>query len=163
MAEKIYEIYTDDSGSFTVGSIAAQNDEDIVIRGVDEEGKISAYYALPVKTITEMISDTPYLNKISRYMEYAEQHPYSGWYSLPELVLDPEKPLLAQILKCLNCGYVCEIEKGRVLLSCVDPVTARDLTQVRIRIRDLEYIEYGSISNTLLMYANRRLSGKVNI
>ena len=99
MAEKIYEIYTDDSGSFTVGSIAAQNDEDIVIRGVDEEGKISAYYALPVKTITEMISDTPYLNKISRYMEYAEQHPYSGWYSLPELVLDPEKPLLAQILR----------------------------------------------------------------
>ena len=73
MAEKIYEIYTDDSGSFTVGSIAAQNDEDIVIRGVDEEGKISAYYALPVKTITEMISDTPYLNKISRYMEYAGQ------------------------------------------------------------------------------------------
>ena len=63
----------------------------------------------------------------------------------------------------LICGYVCEIEKGRVLLSCVDPVTARDLTQVRIRIRDLEYIEYGSISNTLLMYANRRLSGKVNI
>ena len=180
MAEKIYEIYTDDSGSFTVGSIAAQNDEDIVIRGVDEEGKISAYYALPVKTITEMISDTPYLNKISRYMEYAEQHPYSGWYSLPELVLDPEKPLLAQILRkaCIEsalitamksgeddliCGYVCEIEKGCVLLSCVDPVTARDLTQVRIRIRDLEYIEYGSISNTLLMYANRRLSGKVNI
>lgn len=177
MADKIYEIYTDDTGAFTVGSIAAQNEEDIVIRGVDEEGKISAYYALPAKTVLEMISDTPYLQKISRYMEYAEQHPYSGWYSLPELPLDSGKPLLAQILRkaCgesalitamksgeddLICGYVCEIEKGRVLLSCVDPVTARDLTQVRIRIRDLEYIEYGSISNTLLMYANKRMSDK---
>ena len=38
-----------------------------------------------------------------------------------------------------------------------------DISDARIRIRDLEYIEYGSISNTLLMYANRRLSGKVNI
>ena len=114
MAEKIYEIYTDDSGSFTVGSIAAQNDEDIVIRGVDEEGKISAYYALPVKTITEMISDTPYLNKISRYMEYAGQHPYSGWYSLPELVLDPEKPLLAQILRkaCSESALITAMKSG---------------------------------------------------
>ena len=172
MAEKIYEIYTDDSGSFTVGSIAAQNDEDIVIRGVDEEGKISAYYALPVKTITEMISDTPYLNKISRYMEYAEQHPYSGWYTLPELPLNPEGPILTQVLRIaereealvtvcrlgedeLVCGYVREIGKGRVLLDCVDPETAEDLPQVKLRIRDLEYVEYGSIANTLLKFANR--------
>ena len=31
MADTIYEIYTDDSGAFTVGSIAADNGEDMVI------------------------------------------------------------------------------------------------------------------------------------
>ena len=55
----------------------------------------------------------------------------------------------------LLCGYVREIEKGRVLLDCVDPETAENLSQVKLRIRDLEYIEYGSIANTLLKFANR--------
>ena len=55
----------------------------------------------------------------------------------------------------LLCGYVREIEKGRVLLDCVDPESAEDLTQVKLRIKDLEYIEYGSIANELLRFANR--------
>ena len=33
MTDVIYEIYTDDSGAFTVGCVAAQNEDDIVIRG----------------------------------------------------------------------------------------------------------------------------------
>ena len=39
MTDTIYEIYTDDSGAFTVGSVVAENDEDMVIMGIDEEGK----------------------------------------------------------------------------------------------------------------------------
>ena len=172
MTEQLYEIYTDDSGAFTVGQIAAQNDDDIVFKGVDEEGKISAYYALPRKSIVEMVTDTPYLAKIRKYMRYGKEHPYSGWYVLPQLPLNPEGPILTQVLRIaeregalvtvgrsgdeeLLCGYVREIEKGRVLLDCVDPESAGSLPQVRIRIRDLEYIEYGSISNMLLMYANK--------
>ena len=68
MTEQLYEIYTDDSGAFTVGQIVVQNDDDIVFKGVDEEGKISAYYALPRKSIVEMVTDTPYLAKIRKYM-----------------------------------------------------------------------------------------------
>ena len=52
-------------------------------------------------------------------------------------------------------GYVHEIDRGRVLLDCVDPETAEDLPQVRLRVRDLEYIEYGSIADMLLMFANK--------
>lgn len=172
MQDKLYEIYTDDSGAFTVGSIAVQNKDDIVFKGVDEEGKTSAYYAMPRRTVREMITDTPYLLKIRKYMEYAGLHPYDSWFSLPELVLEPEGHILAQILKIaqsrealvtvcrigdeeLLCGYVREIEKGRVLLDCVDPESAENLTQVKLRIRDLEYIEYGSIANELLRFANR--------
>lgn len=173
MTEKIYEVYTDDSGAFTVGSIYAQNEDDIVLKGVDEEGKISAYYALPVKTIREMVSDTPYLEKIRRYMLYAQQHPYSSWFLLPDLPINPEGPILTQVLRTaerdktpvtvcrsgeeeLLCGYVREIDRGRVLLECIDPETAENLAGVKLRIRDLEYIEYGSIANRLLMYANRQ-------
>ena len=177
MTEQLYEIYTDDSGAFTVGQIAFQNDDDIVFKGVDEEGKLSAYYALPRKMIVEMVTDTPYLRKIREYMHYGKEHPYSGWYVLPQLTLNPEGPILTQVLRIaeregtlvtvgrigdeeLLCGYVREIEKGRVLLDCIDLESARNLSQVKIRVRDLEYIEYGSISNMLLMHANKALSAE---
>ena len=172
MADTIYEIYTDDSGAFTVGSIAADNGEDMVICGIDEEGKKCAYIALPKKTVKEMISDTPYLKKIRKYMQYAEEQSLGGRFELPGLPIDPEGPILTQFLRLAGdngtlvtvcrsgeeepvCGYVSEIDRGRVLLDCVDPVTAEDLPQVRLRIRDLEYVEYGSIANTLLMFANK--------
>ena len=172
MSDKIFEIYTDDTGAFTVGQIEAENEDDLVIRGIDEEGKVSAYYVVPKKNIREMVSDTPYLGKIRRYMKYAEEHSYGEWFKLPPLPADPSKPLLSQVLHLakengmlitigksgdeeLLCGYVREIEKGRILLDLVDPESAQDLTQVKIRIRDLEFIEYASISNMLLMYANK--------
>lgn len=172
MADTIYEIYTDDSGAFTVGSIAAQNENDYLIKGVDEEGKISAYYCIPKRTVVGMTADTPYLHKVEKYMRYGQEHPYSGWFTLPALTIDPEGPILTQVLRAalkegslitagrsseeeLVCGYVREVEKGRVLLDCVDLESAQDLTQVRIRIKDLEFIEYGSISNMLLQYANQ--------
>lgn len=172
MADTIYEIYTDDSGAFTVGSIAARNENDLLIKGVDEEGKVSAYYCIPRRTVMEMASDTPYLRKVEKYMRYGQEHPYSSWFTLPPLTIDPEGPILTQVLRTamkegslitagrsgeeeLLCGYVKEIEKGRILISCVDPESAQDLTQIRVRIKDLEFIEYGSISNTLLMYANQ--------
>lgn len=173
MTNTIYEIYTDDSGAFTVGSIVMENEDDIVICGIDEEGKASAYYALPKKTVKEMVTDTPYLQKILKYMQYASEHPFSGWFTLPELTINPEGPILMQVLRAaesegslvtvcrlgeeeLLCGYVRQIEKGRVLLDCVDPESAGNLSQVKLRIKDLEYIEYGSIANMLLMYANKR-------
>lgn len=172
MTDTIYEVYTDDSGSFTVGSIYMQNEEDIVLKGVDEEGKISAYYALPKKMITEMVQDTPYLEKIRKYMRYAQENPYSSWFTLPALAINCEGPILTQVLRtaqsdgtpvtvCRNgedepvCGYVREVEKGRVLLDCIDLESAGDLPPVKLRIRDLEYIEYGSAANMLLMYANK--------
>ena len=40
-------------------------------------------------------------------------------------------------------------------MECVDPESAQNLSRVKIRIRDLEFIEYASISNMLLMYANK--------
>ena len=73
MEDRLYEIYTDDSGAFTVGSIVVKNNDDIVIKGIDEEGKAGAYYAMPIKTVREMIPDTPYLQKIRRYMPYADK------------------------------------------------------------------------------------------
>ena len=69
MQDRIYEIYTDDSGAFSVGFIYAENSDDIVFKGIDEEGKISAYYAMPRRMVREMIPDTPYLQKVRKYMQ----------------------------------------------------------------------------------------------
>ena len=55
----------------------------------------------------------------------------------------------------IMCGYVREIAGGRVTLDPVDPVSAADLSRTKIRIKELEYVEYGSIANTLLRYANQ--------
>ena len=172
MSDNIFEIYTDDTGAFTVGRIEAENEDDLVIRGIDEEGKESAYYIVPKKNVQEMASGTPYLDKIGKYMRYAEEHSYNEWFRLPPFPADPSKPLLSQALHLakengmlitigrsgeeeLLCGYVGEIEKVRFLLECVDPESAQNLSGVKIRIRDLEFIEYASISNMLLMYANK--------
>ena len=172
--DTIYEIYTDDSGAFSVGMICAENDSDILFAGVDEEGKLSAYYAIPRKVILQMYTDTEYLLRIRQYMHYAQIHPYSEWFALPEIDIDPQKPIMSQLLRLamaqsevvtlsrvgdeeIVCGYVREIAGGRVLLDTIDPVSARDAEQVKIRIRELEYVEYKSLANTLLMFANREL------
>lgn len=172
MNETLYEIYTDDSGSFSVGTIFCENESDVVFRGIDEEGKISAYFAVPRKQIAAMERDTAYLGLIHSFMSYAQEHPYSSWFTLPELALNPEKPLMGQILNLAQerreivttgvrgeendlYGYVEDISRGRILLSCVDPASGEDLTQVQCRIRDVEFLEYGSIFNRLLRYANK--------
>ena len=123
-------------------------------------------------TVKEMITDTPYLKKIRKYMRYAAEHPYGSWFALPALPINPEGPILTQVLRLAEndgslvtvcrlgeeepvCGYVSEIDRGRVLLDCVDPESAEDLPQIRLRIRDLEYVEYGSVADMLLMFANK--------
>ena len=170
-----YEIYTDDSGAFSVGMICAQNDSDILFAGVDEEGKISAYYALPRKVILEMCTDTEYLARIRQYMRYAQQHSYAAWFSLPQIDVDPDKPIMSQLLRMAHkegepvtlsrvgddeilCGYVRELAGGRVSLDTIDPVSADNMPQVKIKVRDLEYVEYKSLANTLLAFANRELA-----
>lgn len=170
MEETLYEIYTDDSGGFSVGTVFCENESDIVFRGVDEEGKISAYFAVPRRQIAGMRKNTAYLEMIRRFMYYAEEHSYSRWFTLPELVLDPRRPLMGQILS-LACdtgeivtvgiadreddlyGYVEDVSRGRIMLRCVDPLSGTDLAQVQCRIRDMDFLEYGSVFNRLLKYA----------
>lgn len=171
MTDTLYEIYTDTSDSFSVGTIVAENESDVVFRGIDEEGKISAYYAVPRTQIVQMQQNTDYLGMIRKFMQYGEEHPYSRWFRLPDLPLHPEKPLLTQILNLAKkrgeivtvgvrdeedylCGYVEDVSKGKILLRCVDSLTGADLPQVLCRIRDLKFVEYGSVFNTLLQYAN---------
>ena len=96
---RIYEIYTDESGSFSVGMICAENRDDLLFAGIDEEGKVSAYYAMPRKVITQLCEDTEYLRKIRLYMAYAAEHPYSSWFRLPAISLDPGGPILSQLLR----------------------------------------------------------------
>lgn len=170
MDETLYEIYTDDSGGFSVATIFCENESDVVFRGIDEEGKISAYFVVPRRQIAEMRKNTAYLGMIRRFMHYAEEHPYSGWFTLPELTLNPQRPLMGQILSLASdtgeivtvgitdreddlYGYVEDVSRGRILLRCVDPLSGVDLTQIQCRIRDVEFLEYGSVFNRLLKYA----------
>ncbi|MBQ3393186.1 MAG: hypothetical protein IJG52_07245 [Lachnospiraceae bacterium] len=170
---ELQEFYTDDSGAFSVGRIALQSGEDLVIEGVDEQGKRCGYFVMPAKMILESRRGTPYLARISRYMEYADEHPYSGWFSLPPLDLEADRPLLTQTLKKAMdkgdlvtvgvseeeyplCGFVRSLARGKVSMDLVDPSTAQEDGSCSFKVKEIEYIEYGSIDNRLLQYAFNR-------
>ena len=167
---ELEEFYTDDSGAFTVGIALTESGQDLVIEGVDEQGKRCGYFVMPARLVRERRKGTPYLAKIARYMEYAEEHPYTAWYTPPVFPAAPGEPLMTGLLRHVLesgeviavgiaeeefpvTGIVSSFAKGAARIECIDPETAEPSEEIRVRIRDIEYIEYGSIDNRLLQYA----------
>lgn len=167
---ELEEFYTDDSGAFTVGRALLESSQDLVIEGVDEQGKQCGYFVMPARLVRERRKGTPYLSKIAKYMDYAAAHPYGTWYTPPAFPAAPGEPLLTGVLRhVLESGEVISVgvaeeefpltgivrafAKGTARIGCIDPETAEPLEEVRVRVREIEYIEYGSIDNRLLQYA----------
>lgn len=167
----IVEIYTGDEDSFSVGKVCFQNHDSVVFYSIDEQGKIAGYYAMKKNYITKILDNTEYLHKIDKYMEYGENNPYTSWFSLKKVEFDISKPLFTQILRYakendiivtldvfssdyLETGYVREITQEKIVLECVNVGNAQMMDKVSIEIESIAFIEFESIDNRLLQYAN---------
>lgn len=167
----IVEIYTKNTNSFSVGRVFCQNKDDVVFEDIDPQGKITGYYLMKKNIISQLEYDTEYLHKISKYIEYGETHPYSAWFCLKKPALDTEKSLILQVLEYakrnnivitiemvgeeeLEAGYVKKIESGKIDFSCLDVSNAQLREDITVSICDIICIEFESIDNLLLQYAN---------
>lgn len=170
----IAEIYTQSENSFSVGRVFCQNDDCAVFEDIDTQGKVTGYYLMRKDIISKVDYHTEYLKKISKYMEFSEKHPYSNWFSLKSVVLNRENPLILQVLEYaekenivitiemagveeLEAGYVREINSSQIIFSCIDLSSARQLEEITVAVDDIVFIEFESIDNILLQYANKEL------
>lgn len=173
----IAEIYTYSEESFCVGSVCFQNDENVLFQNVDEQGKVTAYYAMKKSIITNVEYGTEYLIKLEKYMEYGNAHTYSSWFSLSEVKFDESQPLFPQILQYsyknnrmvtiatstmeqLETGYIRQLSEDRLEIECVDIETAKLDGCITVNIDEISFIEFDSVDNFLLQYANERIEGE---
>ena len=54
----------------------------------------------------------------------------------------------------LDAGYIEEIRNGEIIFSCLDVSNAQLLEDIKVVINDIVLIEFESIDNLLLQYAN---------
>lgn len=173
----IAEIYTHSEESFCVGSVYLQNKDCALFRNVDEQGKVTAYYAMKKSIITNVEYDTEYLNKLEKYMEYGSMHTYGSWFSLTEVKFDETQPLFPQILQYsyknnrmvtiatstmeqLETGYIRQLLDDRLEIECVDMETAKLEGCIAVSIDEISFIEFDSVDNFLLQYANEQIKGE---
>lgn len=171
----IVEIYTHSEDSFSVGSVYFQNKDCVLLRGVDEQGKLTAYYAMKKSIITNVEYDTEYLNKLEKYMEYGSMHTYGLWFYLTEVKFDETRPLFPQVfqyaykenmiitiatftMEQYETGYIRELSEDRIVIECVDMETAKLDGCIAVNIDEISFIEFDSVDNFLLQYANERIN-----
>lgn len=169
----LVEIYTKNEDSFSVGKVFCQNSDSVVFFNVDEQGKISGYYAVKKNSITNILTDTEYLWKLEQYMQYGIENTYKSWFALKEINLDVEQSLFVQVLKhakssgiivslgmiyeeTIETGYVTELAQDSIVLECVDIENADVLEKKLIKTDEIFFVEFESIDNILLQYANRK-------
>ncbi len=170
----IMEIYTKSTESFSVGRVFCQNEDCVVFEDIDVQGKTAGYGVMKKSLITQLQYDTEYLDKISKYMEFAQKHSYSNWFSLKHISLNTEESLISQALQYAKAhhiivtveaadmeepeaGYIEEIihksNREYISLTCIDVSNAQLSEKITITIEDIEFIEFESIDNLLLQYA----------
>ena len=66
----LLEIYTANTDSFSVGSIALYSNSEILFRIYDELGREVALYLVKREHINNIIANTEYLKKMDLYCEY---------------------------------------------------------------------------------------------
>ncbi len=153
----LVEIYTKNTDRFSVGMVFCQNKDCVIFKDINPQGKIIGYYVMQKNIISELNYDTEYLTKINKYMEYGETHPYSNWFSLKPVALNPEESLILQVLEYardnntiitveltgkqeLETCYVTDISHDKITLSCLDISNAKLLEEITVPIQDAVFI-----------------------
>lgn len=170
----LVEIYTNTLDTFSVGKVFCQNNNCVVFENIDVQGKITGYYVMRKKIISQLDYNTEYLDKIAKYMEYAESHSYANWFSLKPITFDTKECFIMQTLEYakenntvitigiigiegLEIGYVKEVKPDKIIFSCLDMSNAQLAEDIIVETDDIVFIEFESIDNLLLQYANTTL------
>lgn len=173
----IIEIYTNGKTSFSVGRVYCQSNDYVVFEDIDKQGIITGYCILRKDIISKTEDHTEYLDKLGKYMEYWEEHPYSAAFSLKQIDLETEKPLILQVLQHAKdngiiitiemdgmeepeAGHVKAIKQEEIIFSCIDVSNAQIYDEISVKILDINFIEFESIDNLLLKHAHGFLADK---
>ena len=57
-----------------------------------------------------------------------------------------------------EAGYLKEMVRDKIIFSCLDVSTAQLSEEITIPVQDIVFIEFESIDNLLLQYANTALT-----
>ena len=102
----LLEIYTANTDSFSVGSIALYSNSEILFRIYDELGREVALYLVKREHINNIIANTEYLKKMDLYCEYwkGENINKSTYFLeyMSNLLFEKVKSALVWILLILN-------------------------------------------------------------
>lgn len=106
-------------------------------------------------------------------MQYAKEHDYSGWFSLEKIKLDIDKSLFDQVINIakknnsiitvgreeddkLETAYVKDIYNEDITLECIDISNAKLYDEITMKLNEINFIEFNSVDNLLLEYANKK-------
>ncbi len=165
----LLELYTDSEDSFSVGKIELQNDTEVLLKAIDEQGREAGYYVVKKSCIQNILYDTEYLKKISLYIECWRERSYKEWSSFEKGCFQKENSLFVQALyytqkegqivtvdgsfEDIHTGYIEDILQESVKIKCIDISSARAMEEVQVELEAIDFLEFESTDNYLLQYA----------
>lgn len=166
----LVEIYATSEDSFAVGYIIYQNSKRIFTHLVDDQGKLDGYLLFDKKTIDGMETNTEYLNKLEKYMDFwgnisvgdSDNEIYKSnpdFIDLIKYAKDNKKIItLATSFDYYDIltGFVSEYDDKTVKIDAINHADAKVFDQYEIEIDKLITLEIESIDNFLLGYANKK-------
>ena len=168
LKDKIAEIYSGGE-DFTVGKCILDSDDAVLIEALDLQGKWDGFYWMKKNTLTEVIYDSEYIDKMKLYVEYwndkkeqSDNHPTIPYSELSAnindlLKLANQKKSLITIMRNdeeeLDTGFIKSIENDKFTLECIDISSAKMLEILEVKTDEVVFAEIDSIDNRLLEYA----------
>lgn len=169
--DELLEIYSNSEENFSVGKILSKNNDSILYRSYDTQGKNDGLHFIKSDYISEVKSNTQYLRKIQLYLEYWKKsenehliNPFKEHPTLSDLLLYAIKNEKIITVSCssnpdeLLTGYIEKYDNNQIKLNCVDMETACIYENIILFENDIFYLEIESLDNELLKYANKKNS-----
>ncbi|MVB10959.1 hypothetical protein CAFE_16610 [Caprobacter fermentans] len=171
----LVEWYTRSEDSFCAGIVEALDQEGTILKELDGQGRWCGYCFFRLGAIRNVETATDYLKKLKCYLGYWEDLGlFQSGASKREPSFDSGRNTLIDLLtgQCqekhiitvgyyeeenLDTGYVLALTDRLLSLKTVDVSSGGFLEVIRKPLEDISMIEFDSIDNILLEFANRKL------
>ena len=170
---KLYEIYTTDDESFSVGYLLYENAGICIFKAFDDQGREAGIYAFKKEIISACLAGTEYLSKMKLYIDYwkdkeiktVSMKDLDGEISIRSILkyIISSKSISSIMINSdddMYTGFISESDAVSVDMECVDISNAKVYDKIKIDIEDICFIEFNSVDNDVLLYAHRNPNGK---